>query len=237
MRVRQGSSRPFRSYQESNDFRSFSRVAAELSTALALNVENPRTTRVYPLFMKFRFASRPMSLRDRFRPQSGPAPADPDREAKAASALAGKRGRASFAPPPNAGKAAAALMRPLLPMGGVGFSELKRRWAEIAGPAFSKTAPEKLAGGVLTVRAPGALAPFLQQQIPLLVERLRVAGAKISQVRIEQRSAAPKNANLRAIKAPLSSAEETALAHGLDRIGDPGLRSALMRLARAVKQG
>ncbi len=75
----------------------------------------------------------------------------------------------------------------------MGISELKRRWADIVGPPFAdKTAPEKLTGSVLTLRAPGALAPFLQQQIPLLIERLRLAGAKISDIRIEQRALAAR---------------------------------------------
>jgi hypothetical protein len=35
----------------------------------------------------------------------------------------------------------------------------------------------------------------------------------------------------------LTAAEEAALAQALDPVGDPGLKSALMRLGRAVKQG
>lgn len=178
-----------------------------------------------------------MSLRDRFRP-SGPSRTDPSAEAHAARALAAKRGRASLSPAPPAGKAVSALLRPLMGDSGLGLNELKRRWDEVAGVSFSRASPEKLAGGVLTLKAPGALAPFLQQQIPLLVERLRLAGARVKSVRIEQRTAAPpKSANVRPIKAPLSAAEEAALARALDPVADPGLKSALLRLGRAVKQG
>jgi hypothetical protein len=97
----------------------------------------------------------------------------------------------------------------------------------------------KLAGGVLTLHVPSALAPFLQQQAPLLVERLKVAGAKVKSVRIDQRApAAPKPAaNVRPLQKPLSGAEEAALAQTLDPVGDAGLKSALLRLGRAVKQG
>jgi hypothetical protein len=152
--------------------------------------------------------------------------------------LSGKRGRAAFAPPPRAGKSVSALLKPLLKETGMGLNELKRRWAEVAGDSFARSTPEKLAGGVLTLKAPGALAPFLQQQTPLLIERLRVAGAKVKSVRIEQRTAAlPSNRNVRPLKKPLTPAEEAALAQTLDPVGDPGLRSALMRLGRAVKQG
>jgi hypothetical protein len=180
-----------------------------------------------------------MSLRDRFRPTSGPAPADPDQaEARAAQALSAKRGRMTIQPAPRAGKAATALLKPFLKDTGVGMGELKRRWGDIAGESFARATPEKLVAGVLTLRAPGALAPFLQQQIPLLVERLRVGGVKVKSVRIEQRAAPARPApNVASLKTPLGTAEEAALAQALDHVDDPGLKSALMRLGRAVKQG
>jgi hypothetical protein len=178
-----------------------------------------------------------MSLRDRFRPASAPA-ADPQAEARAAKALNAKRGRMSIAPAPSAGKAVTALLKPLLKETGMGLSELKRRWADVAGESFSRASPEKLAGGVLTLKVPSALAPFLQTQTPLLIERLRVAGAKVKSVRIEQRSAATApQPNVRKLERRLTPAEEAALAQALDPVGDPGLKSALMRLGRAVKQG
>jgi len=182
-----------------------------------------------------------MSLRDRFRPADGAfTAAEPKTraEAQAAQALAAKRGKRTIPPPPSANKAVAAILRPLLRETGVGLNELKRRWAEIAGESFARATPEKLAAGVLTLKAPGALAPFLQQQAPLLIERLRVAGAKVKSVRIEQRTAAPRpTANVRPLKGPLSAAEEAALKQTLEPVGDAGLKSALMRLGRAVKQG
>jgi len=179
-----------------------------------------------------------MSLRDRFRPNDVPAP-DPDAETRAAQSLSGQRGKASYASAPRAGKAAAAVLKPILPKGGsLGFNELKRRWSEIAGDTFARSCPEKFTGGVLTLRVPGALAPFLQQQTPLLIERLKTAGAKVSSVRIAQGSAPPRpQPNLRRLSKPITQAEESALAQALDPVSDPGLKSALMRLGRAVKQG
>lgn len=178
-----------------------------------------------------------MSLRDKFRP-APPKGEDPKAEARAAQALGAKRGRMSYAPAPAAGKAVASVLRPLLRDTGLGFNEIKRRWAELAGISFARAAPEKLAAGVLTLRAPSALAPFLQQQTPLLIERLRVAGAKIKAIRVEHRAApAPAKANIRPLKAPLTAAEEAALAQTLDPVADPGLKSALLRLGRAVRQG
>jgi hypothetical protein len=192
---------------------------------------------LYPSFMDFRFAPRSMSLRDRFRPVPE-VPRTEDNEANAALALAKRRGRMTAAPAPRAGKAVAALLRPLMRGGGMGLNELKRRWGDIAGESFSRATPEKLAGGVLTLSAPGALAPFLQQQAPLLIERLKTAGANVASVRIAQRTASlPRPENVRPLKAPLAQAEEAALAQALDPVADPSLKSALMRLGRAVKQG
>ena len=179
----------------------------------------------------------PMSLRERFRPAYAPA-ADPKAETRAAQELAARRGKGAIAPPPKAGKSVTAVLKPFLKNEGMGINELKRRWAEVAGESFSRAVPEKLTAGVLTLKVPGALAPFLQQQAPLLIERLKVAGAKVKSVKIEQRTAQAKpKANIRPLRTPLSAVEEAALARTLDPVGDPGLKLALMRLGRAVKQG
>ncbi|WP_395644557.1 DciA family protein [Terricaulis sp.] len=181
-----------------------------------------------------------MSLRDRFRPAQTTASDQAGDEARAAQRLNGQRGRGTIPPAPSAGKAAAALMKPLLKEGAgtMGFHELKRRWSDVAGASFARCQPEKLVAGVLTLRAPAALAPFLQQQAPLLIERLKTAGAKVKTVRIEQRSAPVRpTANVRPLRRALTAAEETALAQALDPVADPALKSALMRLGRAVKQG
>ena len=188
--------------------------------------------------MNFRFATDDVSLRDRLQPPA-PKPAQDQLEKAAAQALVQQRGRQTIAVAPKAGKAAAALLRPLLPMTGLGLNELKRRWDEIVGaPYANKTYPEKLSAGVLTLRASSALAPFLQQQTPLILERLKLAGAKVKTIRIEQRSAAPApKANVGRLKRPLTPEEDAALAQSLDHVGDDALRSALLRLGRAVKQG
>lgn len=181
-----------------------------------------------------------MSLRDRFRPGLPPAADQAADEARAALKLNGQRGRGTIPPAPPAGKAAAQLMKPLLKEGAgtMGFNELRRRWSDVAGASFDRCEPQKLVAGVLTLKAPAALAPFLQQQAPLLIERLKVAGAKIKSVRIEQRSAPSRPAgNVRPLRRKLTAAEETALAQALDPVADPALKSALMRLGRAVKQG
>lgn len=179
-----------------------------------------------------------MSLRERFRPAASAQP-DADAEARAAQTLASVRGRPAIAPAPPASRALAAVLKPLMRDAGLGLGELKRRWVDIAGESFARASPEKLSGGVLTLKAPSALAPFLQQQAPLLIERLRLAGAKVATVRIEQRTSAPqrRQVNVAPLAAPLSPAEEEALAKALEPVADPRLRSALLRLGRAVRQG
>lgn len=187
--------------------------------------------------MNFRFANGPVSLRDKFRPAPAPV-ADPQAETRAAQALNGQRGRGSWSAAPRAGKAAASVLKPLIPQGSMGLNELKRRWGDIAGDSFARATPEKLVAGTLTLRAPGALAPFLQQQTPLLIERLKVAGAKIKAVKIEQRTTQlPRAGNVRRLSRPLTASEESALSQTVGTVDDPNLKSALMRLGRALKQG
>ena len=184
-----------------------------------------------------------MSLRDRFRAAEdaflGPKAAGPS-EGEASQKLSANRGRSSVAPPPNANKALAAVLRPLLKDTGLGLAEMKRRWPDIAGESFARATPVKLAAGTLTIHVPSALAPFLQQQAPLLLERLRTAGAKFKAIRVAHRAPArppTQPSHVRPLQKPLSAAEEAALAKTLDSASDDGLRSALMRLGRAVKQG
>lgn len=184
-----------------------------------------------------------MSLRDRFRAAEdaflGPKAAGPS-EAEASQKLSASRGRQTIAPPPTANKALAAVLKPLLKDTGLGLAEMNRRWRDIAGEAFSRATPVKLAAGTLTIHVPSALAPFLQQQTPLLLERLRTAGAKVKAIRVDHRAPArppTQPSNVRPLQKPLSAAEEAALAKTLDSASDDGLRSALLRLGRAVKQG
>jgi hypothetical protein len=178
-----------------------------------------------------------MSLRERFRPEPPAQGPDAKAEVRAAQGLSAQRGRPTIAPPPRAAKSITALVRPFAKNAGLSLREMQRRWGEIAGDSFARATPEKLAAGVLTLRAPSALAPFLQQQAPLLVERLKTAGAKVKSVRIAQRAAPRVEPNIAPLKRPVTPEEEAALAQALDHVGDPALKSALMRLGRAVKQG
>lgn len=157
---------------------------------------------------------------------------DTDVEARAQAMLDANRGRPPIKAAPSAGKIAAAILRPLLPARSLSLAELQRAWREIVGESVAKAAfPEKLSAGVLTLKVPSALAPFLQHQAPLVLERCRLAGAAIKSVKIEQgqlpRPAAPK-------QPALSAAEEASLADRLKHITDDGLRAALLRLGKAM---
>jgi len=187
--------------------------------------------------MTLRFASSVMSLRDRLRPSWGDtAPQKVRSEAEAAALLAARRGRTAIAPPPNAGRTVASVLRLLRRETALGLRELQRRWSEIAGPPFAdKTEPEKLAGGVLTLRAPGALAPLLQQQAPLLIERLKLAGASVTSIKIVQRAPVrAQSGNIGPLRRDLSPIEEATLVDTLSPVADPKLRAALLRLGKAV---
>jgi hypothetical protein len=196
---------------------------------------------LYPLLMTFRFDPTEMSLRDRFCP----APvlrADPNAEARAAQALAGRRGRMRIPPAPGAGKAAARVLQPLTRDTGLGLNEMKRRWSDVAGLPFANIcAPVKLAAGVLVLSASGAQTPLITHSAGLLIERLRTAGAKVTTIRIEQRTAAAPRPNLRPRGRALTPLEEAALdaavGQKLDPALEPGLKTALMRLGRAVTRG
>ncbi len=177
-----------------------------------------------------------MSLRARFQPS--PSPLDAGRaEAAAAAALAARRGRAPSKPAPRAGLAVSRVLKPLFSnKAGVGISEIKRRWAEIVGEPFaSKAEPLGLRGGVLRLAAASSIAPFLQHQNSLILERLRIAGVAASEIRIEHRVAVRKaGVALRAPKATLTPIEEAGLRAQFAGIDDPVLMGALLRLGRAV---
>jgi hypothetical protein len=158
-------------------------------------------------------------------------------EALAAEALErAPRARTAIAPPKNAAAYAKSVLAPLLKDKGVSLSDLARHWPEIVGERLAGlTAPEKLSGGTLTVRAHSSAAPFVQHQSRLIIERANLAGANLTTLAIKHGApAARKAANIAPLAKPLTAEEEAAIAAALRGFADGRLRDALMRLGKAV---
>lgn len=160
-------------------------------------------------------------------------------EERAAALLEARRGRKIAQPPPTAARHAAPILTPILQKSGVGLGELRRNWPEIVGEKLAKaTEPDKLSAGILTIKAPGAVAPFVQHQATLILERCKLAGAKVKSIAIRQGAPAPATAaNVRTLRPALSAAEEAQIEAGLAAIETPRLKAALSRLGRAVRRG
>ena len=164
----------------------------------------------------------------------------PDLEARAAALLEARRGRATIKAPPKAGAVAAGILKPLIPPGQKSLADIKRQWEEIVGDKIARlTAPDKLTKGpdglVLTLLVAGSAAPFVQHQTPLILERLRLAGANVVAMTMKQ-GVPPQRplANIKPLAQPLSAETEKALKTALVAIEDDRLKAALLRLGRAV---
>jgi hypothetical protein len=160
-------------------------------------------------------------------------------ETYAAALLAARRGRKPIQPAPTASRHLTSILRSMPNKAEVGVKELKRRWTEIVGERLANgTEPEKIAtGGVLTVRVSGALAPFVQHQATLIIERCKLAGAKVKRLTIRQGTPPAKTVdNIRALPRQLTRDEEAELEAALARIEAPRLKAALSRLGRAVRR-
>jgi hypothetical protein len=161
---------------------------------------------------------------------------DPRLEARASEALEYVRGRAPIQPAPSAGRVTARILAPILKDTGASLADLQRHWPDIVGERLaSLTVPDKLAGGVLTVKAHGSAAPFVQHQSKLIMERANLAGARINSLAIRQGSLPARRAgNVAPLARPLGPEEEAAIAAALSGLAPGKLRDSLLRLGRAV---
>lgn len=168
------------------------------------------------------------------------APPPPPSEERAAALLGALRGRPPIQNLPKAARWTTKIVSPLIARKSVSAEELARLWPEIVGESLARvTAPARLAGGVLTLRAPSAAAPFVQHQAPLILERCRLAGARAETVKIEQGALRPAARRPAAAPAPsaaraISAAQEKSIAELAAKVEDEGLRAVLTRLGRAV---
>jgi hypothetical protein len=170
---------------------------------------------------------------------------DPRLEAAAAQALETRRGRpVRRTGAPQAGAVVARIVKPLAkgpPAAGRSLEELRRQWRDIVGEKLAPmTEPEKLAASgknrVLTIKVAGPAAPFVQHQIPLLLERCNLAGAALTGISLKQGVLTRPKGNVRPLKTPLSADEEQLLAASLDATTSPRLKAALLRIGRGMGQ-
>lgn len=178
--------------------------------------------------------------------------------AEAAEILGRKRTRPPRRPPPTAGRQLTSFVKALDARFGQAPGALHVRWREIVGPELARrTEPVRL----IRPRGPGAkdlpaslelrVAPgaavIVQHQAADILGRVNLflgAGA-VGRLRIVQgpvKARAASDTPVSAVKArrrtaPLDAAAEAELAAGVAAATDEGLRRALIRLGRAVKQG
>lgn len=118
-------------------------------------------------------------------------------------------------------------------------TRLRAAWqAHVPEPLASHTEPVRLSGGVLVVHADTPVwASRLRQQQPTLVSRLAREPllARLSGIRIKvmpRSEAEPRPASRPASRPPLSPETSRLLQSVANGILHPGLRAALLRLAR-----
>lgn len=175
--------------------------------------------------------------------------------AEAAAILGRKRTRPTFRPAPPVGRQLTAFVKALDARFGQGPGALKARWREVVGPELARrTEPVRLVKprgpgakdqpAALELRvAPGA-AVLVQHQAADILARVNLllgVGA-VGRLRIVQGVVRPPTERVAPVKArrrpsgPLDAAAEAELAAGVSGANDAGLREALTRLGRAVKQ-
>ena len=120
-----------------------------------------------------------------------------------------------------------------------GFVEarLVTDWDAIVGGAVAAVSlPEKLSGGVLTVRVTPGRALDLQHREPLIVERIATffGNSAVRRLRLRQGDVVRPEAPRRREPRPLTPDEREALRDCLAGVDDVGLREALDRLGQAI---
>jgi len=113
------------------------------------------------------------------------------------------------------------------------YGTIVAEWPTIVGGLSDSSLPEKLAGGVLTVRVSGGAAMALQHAMPQVLERINayVGGAAVERLRLVQAPVA------RRARKPLPPAEPPAdpqIESEVSRVEDPELRRSLSRLGRRL---
>jgi hypothetical protein len=166
--------------------------------------------------------------------------------------LATKRSRPARRPPPAAGRSLAKLLKTLDERFGKGPDGLKARWREIVGENLAlRTEPVKLtkprngAGAVLELKVDGPAAALIQHQAPEILARVNlflgpdaVARLRITQGAVRRPAAVQSAAGAAKTRhkrgQPLDAAVEAELAAEVERVEDPRLKAALLKLGREI---
>ncbi len=141
-------------------------------------------------------------------------------------------------------------MDPVARRRGFATAELIAAWPELVGERYAGTTvpdalkfPRQSGGGdedwqpgTLTIRCEGAVALYLQHEIPQIIERIngffghQVVGA----VRIVQRPVMSATGRHGQTPRPLDAEDKQAIDRSTANITDDGLRGALRKLGRGV---
>jgi hypothetical protein len=167
---------------------------------------------------------------------------------EAAAILAKRRPRPVPRPPRHAARGLTRLIKALDERFGGGPDDLRARWREIVGESLAgRSEPVKLVkprnGGAATLelKVAGSVAPLIQHQAPLILDRLNlylgagsVARLRIVQGPLSKPPPAKTAVTRRRFKPPLDAAREAELEASLATARDGPLKQALLRLGREV---
>ena len=116
------------------------------------------------------------------------------------------------------------------------YGTIVAEWASIVGAVLAESSlPEKLAGGVLTVRVSGGAAMELQHAMPQVLERINayVGSQAVERLRLVQ---APVNRRARKPLPPAEPPPDPRIESEVSGVADPDLRRSLSRLGRRLPQ-
>lgn len=114
------------------------------------------------------------------------------------------------------------------------YGTIVAEWASIVGAVLAESSlPEKLAGGVLTVRVSGGAAMELQHAMPQVLERINayVGSAAVERLRLVQ---APVRRRARKPLPPAEPPPDPRIESEVSGVADPDLKRSLSRLGRRL---
>jgi hypothetical protein len=169
--------------------------------------------------------------------------------AEAAEILGRKRSHPPRRPPPAAGRSLTKMLKGLEEKFGKGPGVLSARWPEIiADKRLARfTEPVKLiklrgdAGTILELKVDGPAAALIQHQAEDILARVNMVlgSGTVTRLRIVQGPVKPRPEQRQPVRrkrssGPLDAAAEAELAKTLERAPDNALKTALLKLGRAV---